>query len=568
MTEIARLPDPPPECDSSSIARFCHPSLPVCTQQGAHFCAPRAIRAVSFFDRALVHVKGVHARRPFILADFQRYDIVGPLFGEVDWNPDYNRYTRTYRSVWIELGRKNGKSALLAGIALYLLAYDGEEGAEVYGLARDRDQARIIWDVASRMVQLSPTLSARKGLVIRNNERRIVDQQSGSYYAILPRDALGNLGFDPYGVIVDEVIAQPDGQLWDAMRTAMGSRPEGVILGATTAGNDPSSFAAMEHSECVRIADDPTRAPHRLVYMRNTPMNADPWDEQNWYHANPALGTYLNIQALRDEAQEARNDPTKENAFRQFRLNQWVSQSTRWMPMHLYRACTGDVWPAADYNMKLFTGAKVWVGLDLSAKHDLTSLCIFRPPEAGKPGHAKWIHWIPEAAFAAYDSSTSNQAKLWVKAGFLRIMEGSVIDYTVLCEQIVNALKPMRVQEICFDKWSGEYVRQELQRRLGRSVSLVPNEPTFVGMTVPMRELMALTTNELWHHHGDPVAMACFDAVEVKRAVDNPDLLKPTKPERLGANARIDGVISAALAVGAWRLRGQRAPRTGYGFGG
>src|SRR4029450_9498318 len=100
-----------PECDASSIERFCHPSLPVCAERGPHFCVPRALRACTFFDRALVHVKGVHARKPFILADFQRFDIIGPLFGDVAWNEDYGRYTRTYRSVWIELGRKNGKSA-------------------------------------------------------------------------------------------------------------------------------------------------------------------------------------------------------------------------------------------------------------------------------------------------------------------------------------------------------------------------------------------------------------------------------------------------------------------------
>src|SRR5262245_66231676 len=127
--------------------------------------------------------------------------------GTVEFDPEGKRYRRRYRMGRIELARKNGKSELLAGLALYLLAYDGEEGAEIYGLARDRDQARIIWDVASRMVQLSPTLARRKGLRIRNNERRIIDEQSGSYYAILPRDALGNLGFDPFGVIVDEVIA-------------------------------------------------------------------------------------------------------------------------------------------------------------------------------------------------------------------------------------------------------------------------------------------------------------------------------------------------------------------------
>ena len=270
---------------------------------------------------------------------------------------------RNYRRVWVELGRKNGKSALLAGVALYLLAFDGEEGAEIYGLARDRDQARIIWDVASRMVQLSPTLARRKGLRIRNNERRIIDDQTGSYYAILPRDALGNLGFDPYGVIFDEVIAQPDGQLWHAMRTAMGSRPEAMMLGATTAGNDPTQLRGGRARRMRADGRGTERAPHRFVYIRNTPMDADPWEEANWHKANPALGDYLSIQALRDEASEARNDPTKENAFRQFRLNQWVRQSMRWMPMHLYRAATGDIWPSYGWRPRSSSAGRSGVDL-------------------------------------------------------------------------------------------------------------------------------------------------------------------------------------------------------------
>jgi len=556
----------PPECDSSSIPRYCHPRLPICTERGAHFCYPRAIRACAFFDTQLVHVKGQYARKPFVLADFQRNEVVGPLFGEVHWSEEYKRYLRTYRSLWLELARKNGKSQLLAGIALYLLAFDGEEGAEIYGAAAHRDQARVIWDVAARMVQLSPTLSVRKGLRVREFERRIVDYRSGSFYTVLPRDALGNLGHDPYAVMFDEVIAQKDDSFWHTMRTAMGARPEALMAAATTAGNDPSSFAAIEHSECVRIADSPDRAPHRLVVMRNTPVTADWMDEKNWTHANPALGQFLSIQALRDEAREAMNDPSKENAFRQFRLNQWVSQATRWMQMDVWRNCTGDIWPSAMWHPAHFVGKEVWVGLDLSAKYDLTSLCIFVPPHGNEPGHLAWRHWIPEKALGGLEAATNNAATTWIRRGFLRVSEGSVIDYAALCKAIEVELRPMKVVEICYDKWSGEFVRQELSRLMGKGIRFVSNEPTFAGMTMPMRELMTMVVGQQLVHHADPVAMWCFDSVEVKRATDNPDLIKPVKPERAAHSRRIDAVITAALAVGGWRIRGQQPKRYGYGF--
>jgi phage terminase large subunit-like protein len=557
-----------PVCDAASFDRFCHPRLPVCTESGPHFCLPRAARGCGFFDSVLVHTKGKFARKPFILAPWQRNEIVGPLLGNVVWSPEHDRYVRQYRMGWIELARKCGKSELLAGLALYLLAFDGEEGAEIYGAARDRDQARLIWDVASRMVQLSPKLNQREGLRIRSHERRIVDLKTGSFYSILARDALGNLGLNPSGILFDEVIAQPDGQLWEALRTAMGARTEPLMVAATTAGNDPNSFAAAEHAICVKVAEEPQREPHRFVYIRNLPMDADPFDEKLWPFPNPALGDFLSLQALRDEAMEAKNDPSKENSWRQFRCNQWVSQATRWMAMALYRECTGDLWLNADWGPKLLTGREVWCGLDLSAKLDLTSFCVFAPPKGAEPGHALWWHWIPEESLPALDSATSHKASQWVRQGFLRLMPGGVIDYAELCKQIAELLKPYKVREICFDKWSGEFVRQELERLLGKRIDLVPNEPTYVGMTVPMRELMGLSVDHAWNHHGNPVAMFCFDSVEVKRAVDNPDLLKPVKPERSSTATRIDAVVTAALAVGAWRIRGQIPPKSkrAYGF--
>lgn len=558
-----------PECDAAAFDRFAHPSLPVCTERGDHFCLPRAVRATAFFDHVLVHTKGVYARKPFVLTDWQRHDIVGPLLGEVAWSEQYQRFTRRYRNAWIELARKNGKSELLAGLALYLMAFDGEESAEVYGAAKDKDQGRLIWSVAARMVQLSPRLNSRVGLRVLRNAYRIIDERTGSFYTVLARDALGNLGLDPYFVAFDEVISQPDGELWNALRTGAGSRPEFLMAAATTAGDDPTSFAAAEHAECMRIAEDPSRAPHRFVYIRSLDPAADPWDERNWPHPNPGLHDFLNLQALRDEAHEARNDPTKENSWRQFRLNQWTSQATRWMPLHVYDECTGDLWPTVDWGLKLMVGREVWCGLDLSAKQDLTSLCVFVPPRGDKPGHAMWWHWMPEDAFAKLDVGTSRRATQWVRAGFLRLMSGAVIDYQELCRDIAGLLKGFKVREIAYDKWSGEFVRQELERLLGRGVPLVAHEPTFLGMTVPMTELMSLTVSTKWNHHGNPLARFCFDSVEVKRAIDNPDLIKPVKPQRVPGAARIDAVVTAALAVGGWRQRGQaRTDRTVYSFRG
>lgn len=545
--------------------------LPLCEERGEHRCETRAMHAVLWFHTALVHTKGRWARKPFILADWQREGIVEPMFGNVRWDEDAQAYVRSYSMGWIELGRKNGKSELLAGIALYLLVMDGEEGAEIYGAARDRDQARIVWDTAERMCSLSPVIqrqSAKIGLRSMSSTKRIVVASTGSFYTTVARDALGNLGQNPHGIVFDEIIAQPDDRLWNSMRTAMGARTQPLMVAATTAGDDLSSFAHNEHNECLRVQDDPDRAKHRFVYIRNLPHDADPWDESLWPQANPALGDYLSISALRQEAEEARNDPSKENAFRQFRLNQWVNQATRWMPMHLYDTCEGEPWLRPDWRTEALLGREAWVGLDLSARSDLTAMATLLVPKVkGDPVDVVFRFWIPEDVLPGLDAATSGQASVWVRDGWLTVHDGAVIDYNRLVEDITADLSQYRPREITYDKWSGEPVRQALEASLG-GVTLIPNEPTFSGMTIPMTELMNMTTDGTWHHHNNPVARWCFDSVEIKRATENPDLIKPVKPARAAGGKRIDGVVAAALAVGAWRARGAVPVkrRAVYGF--
>jgi hypothetical protein len=163
----------------------------VCTESGTHFCVPRANHAQAFFEEVLVHTKGRFARRKFVLAGWQRDDIVRPLFGEVRWDDELDCYVRLYRIAWVELARKNGKSELLAGVALYLLVADGEEGAEIYGAAMDRDQARKVFDVAMRMVQLSPVLSSV--VTIKAHEKRLIYEKTGQ----LLRGYCGGCGREP-----------------------------------------------------------------------------------------------------------------------------------------------------------------------------------------------------------------------------------------------------------------------------------------------------------------------------------------------------------------------------------
>lgn len=523
-----------------------------CHKRGDHFCEPRARHVVAFMEELLLHTKGRYARKPFLLAGWQRDDIVRPMFGETRWSPEYSEYVRRYRVAWIEIARKNGKSELLAAIMLYLLVGDGEESAELYAVARDRDQAALVFNVAARMVTLSPILAAR--LVVKEYNRRIVDERTGSVYEVIAADAKGALGSNPSGVGADEILAWRDRSMWDAQRSGMGSgaRAQPLMVAATTAGNDPNGFAAGMHAEMVKVLEDPQRSPHVFAFVRNTPQDADPWDEANWPHANPALGDFLSWEAMRQEALEARNDPAAENSFRQFRLNQWVAQSSRWMPMHLYRAAAGDVWPTPAWHREMFRGRTAYGGFDLSAISDLTAWCLVFPDGTGA-ADVTWRFWVPEAKVPSLDVVTNGAFSRWVRDGWVTTSEGNRVDHDVdVYPQIEADARDFNVAGADGDEWSMYRVVQEIGQRTGVEVATYSN--TYKRMTPGGDELMALVKEESFRHHGNPVAEWCFDNVEIFRAKFDANLYRLNKPDRGAPGARVDAVPAAVMAINAWKL--------------
>lgn len=519
-----------------------------------HYCEPRADRVVAFFAEILVHTKSDWARRAFTLEDWQEHEIIRPLFGTVRWSDEWGRYVRQYTIAWIEIARKNGKSELAAGIALYLLIGDDEESAEVYGAAKDTKQARKVWDVAERMRQLSPVLSKRLGC--NKHEKRIYDVRTASYYETVTRDALGELGANPHGVVFDEIISQPDGSLWEALRTAMGTRAQPLMVALTTSGNDPTSFAALMHHEMVLVAADPARAPHVFTFIRNTPDDVDVFDEANWAHANPALGSFLSYQSLRDEATEARNQPARENSFRQFRCNQWVSQATRYIPIHLWDANAGEVWTTRDYRLDNLVGKRCTAGLDLSAKLDLTAWCLLFDDNT-----AWWRFWLPEEALAELDRHLAGQLSVWADDGWLTVTEGNVIDYDRVYDDIVEDHARFGIAGIAYDPWSTDPVVQEIQKRTG--LEMRPVTQTFAGISTAMTETMSMLVDTKLRHLANPVARWHADSLEARTARDNPDLVRPVKPERQNSGKRIDGMPALFMAVDERLARSTRQQDSG-----
>lgn len=478
------------------------------------------------------------------------------------WSDEFNGYKRRYEIAWIEVARKNGKTELLAGIMLYLLIADGEYAGEIYGVARDITQAKLAFDVAAQMVLFSPILSKR--LQVSDYKKRIYDVKTNSAYQVIAADAKSALGSNPSGVGADEILAWQSGDMWDSLWTGMGSgaRRQPLMVASTTAGNDTEGFAGLMHKRMESLAESPDLPENRhvFVYIRNTPKDDNPWLEENWWHANPALGDFLSLEKFRTAAHEARTNPIAEMAFRQYRLNQWQSSTVRWMNMFLWDkpANRSTVYGDNHALLKSFEGYDCYFGLDLAAKQDLCSICYLFP--AAEPSYGVdvvWRHWIPRAGADRLDRL--NQGRFtteFERGGWLTITDGDVLDFEQLYADIKADHKRFYFLGGDVDKHMSEPVIQRIRLETGIGVEdIFAYDNQFNTMSDGMHRIYDMVSDGVFRHHGNPLARFCFDACEAKYKTSDPDLIMPEKPNRMRASKRIDAVPAAIMAVNAWWTR-------------
>jgi phage terminase large subunit-like protein len=294
----------------------------------------RAARTVIAFFGLLRHSKGEWAGQPVALEPWQQFHLCN-LFG---WKRDDG--TRRFRVSYLEVGRKNGKSTMGAGVGLYLQAADGEPGAEIYTAATKRDQARIVHQEAVRMVKQSPALT-RELRVFKDN---IHSERTFSKFEPLGRDSGTLDGLNVHGAIVDEVHAHPNGDMWDVLQTATGARRQPLLYAVTTAGFDRQSLCWQFNDYTQKVVSGVLEDDnwHGLIYTLD---DGDDWeDEANWYKSNPNLGVSKKLDDLRDKARAARGMPARLNGFLQKELNVWTQASTRWIDPEAWRR----VHPGAD----------------------------------------------------------------------------------------------------------------------------------------------------------------------------------------------------------------------------
>lgn len=493
--------------------------------KGYYFDEEAAADAVAFFEEYLVHVKGVRAGQPFLLEKWQT-QIVKDIYG---WKrPDG---TRQYRTAYIEVPRKNGKSTMGAGFALKGLLADGEEGAEVYSVAGDHKQARVVFDIAKHMAEENEMLRE----MTQRYKYSITDIAGHSSYKAIVAVADSAHGSNPSTVIFDELHVQKNRDLWDAIVTGQGAREQPLLMAITTAGFARNTICREQHDYARKvldgIIDDPSFYP--VIYAADE--DADWTTPKTWAKANPNLGVSVELGFFKEQVRQAVEQPSKENSFKRLHLNIWTEQDIRWIPMKHWDECDdGDV------ALEDLEGCACYAGLDLASTTDIAAFVLVFPVD-GRLYVRPWF-WVPKANARKREQTDRVPYLQWEKEGYIELTQGNVIDFTVIRGRIKELGERFDIREIAVDRWNSQQLQTELS---GDGFEMVPFGQGYASMSAPTRALEIAFMDKKLAHFGNPVLRWMASNVAVEQ--DAADNMKPSKKH---SYEKIDGIVALIMALG------------------
>lgn len=495
------------------------------------FSEQLASDALEFIQRWCRHPKGRWAGQPLELQPWQVW-FVGTIFGWVDPETRW----RQYRTAFLFVPRKNGKSTLAAAIGLYLLMADGEMGAEVYSAAADTQQAQIVHRVAELMARKEPRLESR--LTFR--QRNILYEETASIYRVLSADAHTKHGFDSSGVIFDELHTQPDRNLWDVLDTSTVSRAQPLVLAITTAGvYDEHSIVWEVYDYAKSVAagefDDPSFLP--LIFEAEP---EDDWtDPETWAKANPNYGVSVPHAYLKRKCDYAKRVPASENTFKRLHLNLWTEQSVRWLSTDVWKSeCLGVV------SRKGLEGQTCFVALDLSSTKDITTVqLIFPREEDDEPWPGFGIYWVPKETIRERAEEDRVPYDVWARQGLIETTPGNVTDYAFIRKTIHDLADKYQIAGVGIDPWNATQLAVELEND---GLPVVMMRQGYASMTGPSKEFeRRIVSGGFIHPEEDAVMTWMIGNVAAKT-----DPAGNIKPDKSKSGDKIDGVVAKIMATG------------------
>ncbi len=510
---VCSAPSPPPQGKA--------------TTEGYWFDYEEADRYCDFFAQHLTHVKGEKAGAPLMLEPWEREHLIRPLFG---WKrPDG---TRRYRTAYIEIPKKNGKSTLGSGIALAVGFCDHEPGAEIYSAAADRDQAAIIFDIGGQMRTASPALAKRSTLF----RRSLYIPRWGTVWKVLSSDVRTKHGLNAHVNLFDELHAQPNRELFDALDGAVAARRQPLKIYFTTAGFDRTSICWEMHDYADKILRGVLRDDYFLAVIYAADAKDDWTDPKTWAKANPNLGVSVKLDFLAAACREAQQKPAAQNNFKRLHLNIWTSAETKWLAHGVWDK---NAFPADE---EALAGRECVGGLDLANSIDIAAFVrVFLRQSVDEPIKVLPTFWIPKDNIRARVLRDRVPYDAWVRDGWIIATEGNVIDFAAIRRDLNALAARTSIREIAFDRWGASKLTTELTED---GFTMIQMGQGYASMSAPMKELYRMLLKRELAHGGHPVLRWMAD--NVMASMDAAGNIKPDKEK---SREKIDGLVALIMAI-------------------
>ena len=516
---------------------------------------PAEVRRFLVFTRKLRHVKGKFGGAPLVPDLWQIVYALAPVFG---WRQaDGNRYCR---ELFLEVPRKNGKSTISSAIALYLLMADSnlkagrlfEPGAEVYAAATTTDQARAVFRPAEAMARRSPALSRRLGIV---KDRALVYDRTISRFEVIsgdPAKAEEKMGGNVSGAVIDETHVHRDRRLIDTIETGTPGREQPLVCHLTTAGADTDgTIYAEKHDLAIAIAEGKVTDVRTWAVIYTIPDElADRWDDREvWQIANPGLGISVSIDYLENEASKARRSEPKRLAFCRLHLNRRTATVSRWVDLEVYDRAAVHLTPTWDQHR----GRAAYGGLDLSSSLDLSAAAWVVPrwvPDPADPDYEIEVLdvvlrcWTPLGRLKARPPKERELFSRWIRDRWLIGVEGEVIDYDLIEDQLAQDAEDVEAVRVAFDRWGSKMLEQHLR---DGGLTMVPVGQGFAGISPAMKETERLIYEGRLRTGGNPLLRYAFENLAVEL-----DPAGNVKPNRKRSTGHVDPAVAVVMAVDAY----------------
>ena len=492
--------------------------------KGWYFDRKAAVRAITFIER-LKHTKGEWAGQRFRLEPWQQF-IIWNVFG---WkNADG---TRRFRYAYIEIARKNGKTALSAGIGLYMLFADGEARPEVYSAATVKDQAKICFSDAVEIVKAT---DLKNYLTPYRNS--IVYELKGGMMKPLSSDYGTHDGLNPSCGIIDEFHAHKDSGMFDVIKSAFGARRQPLMFIITTAGVNKNGACYAYRDNVVKVLRG-VNSDDTLFGIIYTLDDQSEWDNPKmWIKSNPNLGVSLSADYLADQVTDAKNRPEAVRNVMTKNVNLWVDAEKTWILDEAWMRCCGEM------SVDDLAGCECWGGLDLSNISDITAyVLLFHERDRFQ---LLPFFWIPKEKMLEKIRKENINYDLCVRAGYVKVTEGNVIDYDFVKADILTIVSRYDLKSSAYDRWNSSQTIIDLQNE---GMECNPFGQGYGSMSAPSKEFEKLVLSGRIEHFGNPVLRWMLASTVIK--TDPAGNIKPDKEKSV---QKIDGIVASIMALGEW----------------